>query len=132
MLTGITLRGVSVRTLKESVSKGERSMPEITFEVPETLTRLPEQEREMLLRAGLYEAKRARIRQLEAKIAECKDRISRFEARYGMPLARFEREVLAEQDGFQVHADYNDGCYWQHVLEEKRQLLADVQVFDRG
>jgi len=106
-------------------------MSEVTFDVPETLTRLPKQERDRLFRAGLYEAVRARIRQLEAEIAECEAKVSHFEARYGMSLARFEHEGLAQQNSFQVHEDYNDWYYWQGALEEKQQLLADLHAFDR-
>ncbi len=106
-------------------------MLEMTLKLPESLTRLPEGERDMLIRAGLHEATRARIKQLRAKIAETQKEVRRFEARYGMSLARFEAEKLTEVDSFQAHEDYNDWFYWQSVLDEKQRNLADLQGLRR-
>lgn len=102
-------------------------MLEITLRLPENLARLPESERELLIRAGLHEATRARIKQLKAEIAEAQKEVRRYEARYGMSLARFEAEQLSAADSFQAHEDYNDWFYWQSVLEEKQRKLADLQ-----
>lgn len=100
-------------------------MLEMPLKLSESLTRLPEGERDRLIRAGLHEATRARIRQLRAEFAETQRELRRFEARYGMSLTRFEAERLA--DAFQAHEDYNDWFYWQSVLEEKQRHLADLQ-----
>ncbi len=80
-----------------------------------------------MLRAGVYEATRARVRQLQAEIAECKQHVHRFEERYGMSLQRFEAEQLTGLDTLQVHEDYNDWFYWQTVLDDKLSLLANLQ-----
>jgi len=103
-------------------------MVEMTLRVPQTLIQLPESERGKRIRAGLQEAARARIRQLQADIAASKEELARFEARYGMSFSRFEVELLTQQDSLQIHEDYNDWFYWQSVLEEKQRLLADLQV----
>ena len=105
-------------------------MLEITLRVPDAFTRLPEAERDRLIRAGLHEAVRARIRQLGSEIAQSKEEIARFEERYGMPLARFEREVLPQDESFQAHDDYTDWTYWPSVLEEKQQLLRDLAALE--
>lgn len=105
-------------------------MLEMTLKLPKTLTQLPEPERAMLIRAGLHEATRARIRQLQSEIATSQEEVRRFEARYGMALARFEADVLAHQDTLPVHEDYNDWFYQQSVLEEKQKLLAEFQALD--
>lgn len=101
-------------------------MLEMTLKLPETLTRLPEPERDMLIRAGLHEAARARILQMKTDLTEAKRQIRRFETRYGVSLARFESEILAQQDSVQAHEDYNDWFYWQAVADEKTRLLADL------
>ena len=103
-------------------------MVEMTVRVPQTLVQLSEPERGKLIRAGLQEAARARIRQLQADIAASKEELARFEARYGMSLSRFEAQLLTQQDSLQIHEDYNDWFYWQSVLEEKQRLLADLQA----
>ncbi len=87
-----------------------------TLEIPRSLVNLPEQEQLLLLRAGLYEAGRARLRQLEAEVAEAEAEIQRFESRYGMPFAQFETEALPVLDTLQAHEDYNDWFFWQSVL----------------
>ena len=101
-------------------------MVEMTLKLPETLTRLPEAERDLLIRAGLHEATRARILQLNAELAEAKKQVRRFETRYALSLASFESEILAKQDSVQAHEDYNDWFYWQAVVDEKARLLTDL------
>lgn len=105
-------------------------MVEMTLRLPQTLVQLPERERGKLIRAGLQEATRARIRQIKAEIAAAQQELARFETRYGMSLTRFEVELLPHQDSLQVHEDYNDWFYWQSVLEEKQRLLAELEALD--
>lgn len=103
-----------------------------TLEIPRSLVNLPEQEQLVLLRAGLYEAGRARLRQLEAEIAEAEAEIQRFESRYGMPFAQFEIEVLPILDTLQVHEDYNDWFFWQSVLTDRRSLFTKINKATLG
>ena len=100
---------------------------QVMLELPEPWVRLSERERDRLLRAGVYEATRARVRQLQAEIAECEEHLRRFEARYGMSLQRFEAEQLAGLDTLPAHEDYNDWFYWQAVLDDKQSQLANLQ-----
>ena len=102
----------------------------MTLKLPKALTGLPEPERTMLIRAGLHEATRARIQQLESEIATCQEEVRHLEARHGTSLARFESEILAQQDSLQVHEDYNDWFYLQSVLEEKQKLLTELQALN--
>lgn len=106
-------------------------MLEMTLKLPESLMRLSGGERDMLIRAGLHEATRARIKQLRTEIAETQKEIRRFEARYDMSLTRFEAERLAAADSLQAHEDTNDWFYWQSVLDEKQRHLADLQGLRR-
>ena len=101
-------------------------MLEITLKVPDALTRLPEAERDGLIRAALHEAVRARIEQLHLEIAKSKQEVAHFEERYGMPFSRFEAEVLQQEESLEVHNDYNDWFYWQSVLNEKQHLLEEL------
>jgi len=105
-------------------------MVEMTLRLPQTLVQLPERERGKLIRAGLQEATRARIHQIQAEIAASQQELARFEARYGMSLSSFETQLLSQQESLQVHEDYNDWFYWQSVLEEKQRLLADLRALD--
>lgn len=103
------------------------TMLQVTLELPDTLLKIPERERNGLIRAGVYEASRARVRQLQAEIAECRLQVRRFEKRYGMSFQRFEAELLPALDTLQAHEDYNDWFYWQSILSDKVNLLAGVK-----
>ncbi|MCZ7575165.1 MAG: hypothetical protein M5U01_41985 [Ardenticatenaceae bacterium] len=105
-------------------------MLEITLRLPEALGTLPPEERDFLIRAGLHEAVAARIRQLEAERAQAAEHIKIFEARYGMPLVRFETGLLPTLDSHQAHEDYNDWFFWHSVLAEKERLLASLRQPD--
>jgi len=100
------------------------SVLQITLELPETWGKLPERERNSLILAGVYEATRARVRQLQDEIAECERHVRRFEKRYGVSLQRFEAELLPTLDTLRAHEDYNDWFYWQSALDEKKNLLS--------
>ena len=103
-----------------------------TIELPRSLINLPEQEQRLLLRAGLYEAGRARLRQVEAEIAEAEAKSQRLESRYGMSFAQFESEALPMLDTFQVHEDYNDWFFWQSVLADRRSLFTKISEVTLG
>ena len=98
------------------------------MELPEPWETLSEREHDRLLCAGVYDATRARVRQLQAEIAECEQHMHRFEDRYGMFWQRFKDEQIAGLDMLQVHEDYNDWFYRQTVLNDKQCLLATVSV----
>jgi len=98
-------------------------MPQMTLEVPQALAELPEQERNQLLQAGLYEAWSARVRELEAEVAEAGVQVRQFEAQYGMPLDRFETEILPTTETLRIHEEYNDWFFWQNVLANKQAQL---------
>jgi hypothetical protein len=112
--------------------KGTSQMTQMTLEIPDTLANLPQPERDLLIRAGLYEATRARLRQLAVEIVESEEHIRRFEARYQMPFSRFESELLPTLDTLEAHQDYNDWFFWQSVLVEKQRLLAELRQVEQG
>lgn len=102
-------------------------MAQMTLEIPQALAELPERERVLLLQAGLYEAWRAWMRQLEDEVAEAETQVHHFETRYGMSLARFETEILPTLETLQGHEDYNDWFFWQSVLADKQAQLDRIR-----
>lgn len=102
-------------------------MTQILVDLPAALVELPQTERESLIRAALYEATRARIRELEAKLAEAKLHLQQFEQRYGLSFEHFETELLPTLDAPQAHEDYNDWFFWQSVWVEQQALLVKLQ-----
>lgn len=102
-------------------------MVQVKLDIPETLANLPAQELILLIRAGLYEAMQARIRQLELEIIESREQLKRFEARYGVSFDQFESEILSTLDTMQAHEDYTEWFFWENVFTEKQQVLTELQ-----
>lgn len=102
-------------------------MSQIALEIPNILAVLPSQERNRLIRSGVYEATRTRIRQLEEEIDESKQYILKFQNRYGVSFAQFESVLLPALDTFETHEDYNDWFFWQTVLTKNENLLSKIQ-----
>ncbi|CAN5671217.1 hypothetical protein BH10CHL1_BH10CHL1_50250 [soil metagenome] len=102
-------------------------MTQILVELPAELAELPPVERDALIRAGLYEATRARRRELEALLAQATAHLQHFEERYGRSFDRFEAELLPTLDSLQAHEDYTDWFFWQSVRAEQEALLVKLQ-----
>lgn len=103
-------------------------MSQILVEVPAALAELPVAERESLIRAGLYEATRARLHELETKLAEAKAHLQQLEQQYGLPFARFEHELLPTLASPQAHEDYLDWFFWDAVWAEQHALLVKLKA----
>lgn len=95
-------------------------MSQLTFDIPGVLAELPPIEQERLLRAGLYEAVRARITQVERVIAAAQKEVMRLEEQYGVSLPTFESEILPDATSQQAHEDYNDWYFWTESLMEQQ------------
>lgn len=102
-------------------------MTQITVEIPDTFMKLPEKERDSLVRAGLYQAIHARIRQVRADIADGQQHIHQFEAKYGLTFKKFETDLLPNLNTYQAHEDYNDWFFWLTVLKDKKTLLKKLE-----
>lgn len=101
-------------------------MPQVVIDLPSSLIDLPEPERDVLLRAGLFEAVNARIRNLEHELAEARQQVARFEQRFGRHLAQLEATGLPADASVADHDAYLDWVYWQAVVDEKSALLATL------
>ena len=101
-------------------------MSQVMMEVPDLLAGLPEQERDRLIRGGVYEATRTRIRQLKKEITESNEHLQKFRRRYRASFTRFETEILPTLDTLQAHEDYNDWFFWQNLLTEDERLLSEL------
>ena len=101
-------------------------MTQILVDLPAALADLPPTERDALVRAGLYEATRARIHESEAQLAEATLHLQSFEQRYALSFERFETELLPTLDSPQAHEDYNDWFFWQSVWAEQQALLVKL------
>jgi hypothetical protein len=101
-------------------------MTKVALTIPETFSALPLQEQEQLLRAGVYEALRTRIQQVESELDEATAQLSSYEKKYGMAFTEFESHGLVANDSLEAHDDYIDWYYWTHAQAEKQKLLSTL------
>ena len=102
-------------------------MQAIPQDILEKLEKLPQEEGEVLLRAGFYEAVRAGIQQLERDIEQAQRHVLNFESKYGMDFEAFETTLLPKLDSLEAHEDYNDWFFWLSVWTEKRRHLENLK-----
>lgn len=103
-------------------------MTQVVIDLPSSLVDLPDTERDALLRAGLFEAVNARIRDLQQGLAEAQSQIAHFERRFGCFLAQLEVTGLPADASPADHDAYLDWVYWQAVADEKADLLAALSA----
>ena len=101
-------------------------MPQITVNLPDYVAEMPEQERDLLIRAGLHQATLARRQQLVKDLAEAKAQISEFERKYGRSFEQFEADILPVAVDFDIHSDYNDWFYLSQVVERLLISLSGI------
>lgn len=114
-----------------SYQRGKK-MSQIILDIPDLLAGLPEKERDRLIRGGVYEATRARVRQLSKEIADCRAHLQDFEGQYEVSFDRFEAELLPTLDTLQAHEDYNDWFFWQKLLDENQRILSEIRLAGFG
>lgn len=103
-------------------------MTQAVIDVPAALAALPAEERDALLRAGIFAAIQARSRQLQMDLAEAQKQIATFEQHFGCSFADLENNGLPATASPADHEAYVDWAYWQAVAEAKEQLLAALHV----
>mgnify|MGYP005850158601 CR=1 FL=1 len=103
-------------------------MTQVVIDLPSSLVKLPETERNALLRAGVFEAIHARIRDLQRELSEAQQQTARFEQRFGCSLAQLEATGLPADASPADHDAYLDWVYWQAVADEKAELLAALSA----
>lgn len=101
-------------------------MTQTVIDVPAALAALPANERDALLRAGLFEAIQARMRQLQLELATARQRIAEFELHFGRSYVDLETEGLPASATPADHDTYVDWAHWQAVADEKERLLATL------
>jgi hypothetical protein len=61
--------------------------------------------------------------ELEKAHREALANIRRYERKYGVPFAEFERKKLRTLDTVQAHEDYNDWFFWVNVAARTKKLI---------
>lgn len=97
-------------------------MEQIELRVPKAIESLTSDERERLMRTALRIAAKQRARELTKESREALARIHRYERKYGVALAEFERKKLRALNTVQAHEDYNDWFFWTQVLARAKHV----------
>jgi len=101
-------------------------MARVTVNLPDYVAEMPEQERDLLIRAGLYEAMHARRQQLAHELAEAEAKVHEFERKYNRSLTQFEADVLPDVADLDTHNDYNDWFYFNEIVARLSSALAGL------
>jgi hypothetical protein len=102
----------------------------IELRVPKSIETLVGRDQDRLLRPALRLAAKRRARELERERREALSHIRRYERKYGVPFAEFERKKLRKLDTLQAHEDYNDWFFWTGVLERAAQASSALKQMD--
>ena len=92
-------------------------MTQIELRVPKAIEELVGDDRDRLLRTALRVAAKQRSRELATERREALARVRRYERKYHLSLAEFERKQLGALDTARAHEEYNDWFFWTRVLD---------------
>ena len=104
-----------------------KRMQQIALKIPESIASLPNSERMILLNRGIRFAAKQRIKELQEKIDALKTEIQKFEAKYKLSFKEFEKQVLPNMEGWQIHEDYFDWEEATKALEEYSQMVVKLR-----
>ncbi len=91
-------------------------MQQIRLRVPRAIETLVSDKKDRLMRTALRVAAKQRIHELAKEQREAMIHIRRYERKYGVSFAEYERKKLRALDSVQAHEDYNDWFFWTRVL----------------
>ena len=103
-------------------------MAKVTLEVPNALSDLPGEERDLLLNRALRSATKERIEQVAQELRECENRIDGFIKKYNMDFDAFEKKVEAQVfGGVDVQEDYHEWYFWRECKKKAEGILQDLR-----
>ena len=105
-------------------------MGKISLNVPNSLSDLPEEERDLLLGRALRVAVKERVEQVEQELGEGQEKEAILEKKYGMEFEAFEKKVeLQKFVGLDYQEDYHDWYFWRESNQRTQQILQNLRRF---
>ena len=105
-------------------------MSKITLDIPEALSDLPGEERDLLIHRALRSATKVRIEQIEGELRENQDKIDQFVRKYNMDFSAFEQKIEAEElTGTEVQEDYHTWYFWCECTQRAESVLQNLRRF---
>jgi hypothetical protein len=105
-------------------------MKSVEIHVPNAIEFLTSGEQDRLLRTALRAAAKQRARELSKEQREATLHIRRYERRYGLTFAQFERKKLRTLNTLQAHEDYNDWFFWTTVFDRAEKARVALQKME--
>ena len=105
-------------------------MKSVEIHVPNAIAYLTSGEQDRLLRTALRAAAKQRARELSKEQREAMTHIRRYERRYGLTFAQFERKKLRTLNTLQAHEDYNDWFFWTTVFDRAEKARDAVRKME--
>ena len=103
-------------------------MAKVTLEVPNALSDLPGDERDLLLNRALRSATKERIEQVEHELGECEDKVDSFTEKYHMDFDAFEKGIKAREfEGVDVQEDYHEWYFWRECKGRTKDVLRSLR-----
>lgn len=96
----------------------------VKIDIPHTLYRIYDTERNAFLVQGLRHYARYRVREIEKEIEHAEAQLKYYEEKYGTGFEDFESRIVAETKDPEVHEDYNTWFYWRELLSRHRETVS--------
>lgn len=96
----------------------------VKIDIPGTLYRIYDTERNTFLVQGLRHYARYRASELEKEMEHAESRLKYFEEKYGTDFEDFEARIVAGTEDPKVHEDYNTWFYWRELLGRHRDTIS--------
>lgn len=100
-------------------------MKTLEIDIPEKLDKIPKVERERILNRAIDLSLKMRREELMEEVQKSHSKIVGFEKKYGTDFTQFEKSFPPDATR-EMHEDYVEWYYWDHVTRTSCQLLDDL------
>lgn len=91
------------------------------------LKKLPKKEQEAIIKDGLS----FRVQELENKTDLARQKIVKFEYKYGCALNQLEKDGLPDNADVSFHEEYIEWKYWNSMRQESDSILSLIRSFTK-
>jgi len=88
------------------------------------MARLPDKELASIFRQGAI----LRLPYLEGRLLQARERVRRFEEKYGTTLALLSSQGLPDDADYEMHEDFLEWEYWSDVLRKAEATVGNVRA----
>ena len=101
----------------------------VKIDMPDTLYRIYDTERNSFLAQGLRHYAKYRVRELKREIEHAESQLKYYKEKYGTDFEDFETRIVAKTEDPEVHEDYNTWFYWRELLSRHKDTISIETIF---